>query len=204
MALLVSAPAYALFGVGDVTFDPTTYAEVVKNTQQLVDLYHSAMQQLDRLSKMQQAMAEAGEAYDTVSNLNLHQMAKSLNPKTYMQNTNGKNQLQQMRSAIYNAGSAAQQDVSFVKGQMQRIQDLETMMGLQDAASENLSKASTDLDIRRSGQITAQSTSALAALAAANEQRQQQAEMAKSMEHQNQQGLVDQNAALLQSMGGRQ
>jgi hypothetical protein len=124
MALLVSAPAYALFGVGDVTFDPTTYAEVVKNTQQLVDLYHSAMQQLDRLSKMQQAMAEAGEAYDTVSNLNLHQMAQSLNPKTYMQNTNGKNQLQQMRSAIYNAGSAAQQDVSFVKGQMQRIQDL--------------------------------------------------------------------------------
>jgi hypothetical protein len=78
------------------------------------------------------------------------------------------------------------------------------MMGLQEAASDNLGKASTDLDVRRSGQITAQSTSALAALAAANEQRQQQAEMAKSMEHQNQQGLVDQNAALLQSMGGRQ
>jgi len=200
--LMATTPANAFWGIGDVTFDPTNYAELVAHGKQIMDLYNSAMQQLDRLSKIQDTISKAYSAYDRLTNIDLHSMADGLKPGQYMKNSRGTQVINDARSELGRLKGNAQGDVYYVKDQLSRLDDLEKMIGLQSVAADNAKQASTDLDQRKSSQITAQSTSVLAALASAEEQRRQEQVVAQSAEQQQQKGLTGKSADLYKSLSG--
>lgn len=58
-ALLLSlrtGPAHALFGVGDIVFDPSAYAQLVAQVQNLTRLYNTAVDQLRKAEATYQAI----------------------------------------------------------------------------------------------------------------------------------------------------
>jgi type IV secretion system protein TrbJ len=70
-------PAYALFGVGDVVFDPTSFAEIAKEAQNgleelkwMADLYGSAQQQLQQLVNFYNLFAHITDATQLAQVLN--------------------------------------------------------------------------------------------------------------------------------------
>jgi hypothetical protein len=201
-ALGATPAAHALFGVGDITYDPTVYAEVLKLYEQGKELYKTTMDQLDRLDKMQRTITEAHQAYDRLVNLNLHKIAEDLKPGKYMKYDNSENRFRMMRAELSHLRYGVESNVDFVRGQLGRIDALETMVGMQDAAARNAQTAAKDLDARTSGQITAQSTATLSALAAAEEQRRQQQDMAQASEQQRQSDLLSDSANLYRAIGG--
>ena len=196
----LTTPAQAFWGIGDVTFDPTAYGELVAHGKQLMDTYKTITDQLDRLDRMQHTIQAASEAYDRLSNVDLHAMAEGLNPGRYFKYANNDNGIRMMRAALGNMKASGQNDRAFINGQLSRIEDLESMAGLQAAAANNTEHASTDLDVRRSSQIAAQSTSVMAALASTEAQRRQQADMALSQERQQQSDLISESAKLYSTM----
>ena len=201
--LLTAGPANAFWGIGDVTFDPTNYAELVAHGKQIMELYNSAVQQLDRLNKMQETIAQASAAYDRLTNIHLHQLADNLNPGQYMKNASGLDTIRATRAALYNLKASTTGDVSFVTGQLSRLDDLESLVGLQSVAANNAKDASTDLDVRKSSQIVAQSTSVMAALATAEEQRRQQDAIAQTQEHQQQHDMLGASAEMYHALAGK-
>ena len=58
-ALAVANPAHAFLGVGDITFDPTSYAQLTKQYQQAVELYNNAKKQLDGLVSIEKTINDA-------------------------------------------------------------------------------------------------------------------------------------------------
>ena len=203
MTLAAMPTANAFWGIGDVTFDPSSYAALGENLAQLKNMYDTMMKQFDRLDKMQQTIAKASEAYDRLTNLDLHQMADGLTPGRYMKNARGLEGIQAARSEITRIKGDAQGNVYMIKDQLSRLDDLEQMVGLQAVAANNAKKSSTDLDQRQTSQITAQSTSVLAALATAEEQRRQAADVAASVEHARQTDLTHKSVELYQSMSSK-
>jgi hypothetical protein len=135
-------------------------------------------------------------------NLNLHKIAEDLKPGKYMKYANSENRFRMMRAELANLRYGVESNVDFVKGQLGRIDALETMIGMQDAAARNVQTAAKDLDARASGQITAQSTATLSALAATEEQRRQQQDMAQASEQQRQSDLLSDSATLYRAIGG--
>ena len=200
---LIALPmnARAIFGVGDISFDPTVYAEIIKLYEQGKELYKSAMDQLDRLDKMQRTIAEAHQAYDRLVNVDVHKMAEDLKPGKYMKYANGENRFRLMRAELSNLRDGIEGDVDFIQGQLSRIDALETLVGVQNAAAGNMQAAAKDLDDRRSNQITAQSTATLSALAAAEAQRHQQQDMALVQERAQQQAIVLDALKIYQALG---
>ena len=200
---LIALPmnARAIFGVGDISFDPTVYAEIIKLYEQGKELYKSAMDQLDRLDKMQRTIAEAHQAYDRLVNVDVHKMAEDLKPGKYMKYANGENRFRLMRAELSNLRDGIEGDVGFIQGQLGRIDALETLVGVQNAAAGNMQAAAKDLDDRRSNQITAQSTATLSALAAAEAQRHQQQDMALVQERAQQQAIVLDALKIYQALG---
>ena len=200
---LIALPmnARAIFGVGDISFDPTVYAEIIKLYEQGKELYKSAMDQLDRLDKMQRTIAEAHQAYDRLVNVDVHKMAEDLKPGKYMKYANGENRFRLMRAELSNLRDGIEGNVDFIRGQLGRIDALETLVGVQDAAAGNMQAAAKDLDDRRSNQITAQSTATLSALAAAEAQRHQQQDMALVQERAQQQAIVLDALKIYQALG---
>ena len=200
---LIALPmnARAIFGVGDISFDPTVYAEIIKLYEQGKELYKSAMDQLDRLDKMQRTIAEAHQAYDRLVNVDVHKMAEDLKPGKYMKYANSENRFRLMRAELSNLRDGIEGDVDFIRGQLSRIDALETLVGVQGAAAGNMQAAAKDLDDRRSNQITAQSTATLSALAAAEAQRHQQQDMALVQERAQQQAIVLDAVKIYQALG---
>jgi hypothetical protein len=165
-------------------------------------MYDTMMKQFDRMDKIQQTISRAAEAYDRLTNLDLHAMADSLKPGQYMKNARGLEGIQAARAEMNRMKGSVQGGVYFVNDQLSRLNDLESMVGLQSVAANNAKQSSTDLDQRRSGQIVAQSTSVLAALASAEEQRRQQQAIADSMEKQRQDDLSHKSVELYESLAG--
>ena len=64
--LLVALPVYAVFGVGDVVFDPTSYGEAVLMMEQLIKSYEQLQAQFKLQSFLSQALPVAmGARYST-------------------------------------------------------------------------------------------------------------------------------------------
>jgi len=174
-ATLYQTPAHAIFGIGDVSFDPTSYSELVSLYDQAKQLYDTAVKQLNSLASIESTIKQANEAYDSVVNLNLKKIAGDLTPR----NPNGSsNQFAAMSAELSRVQSTAGSDVAYVQYQAQRLKNLESLTLLQDASADNTQRATDKTNQATSSQITAQSTSTLAALAASEEQRRVQEETA--------------------------
>jgi hypothetical protein len=73
--LLIALPLHAVFGVGDVVFDPTSYAEAVLMVEQLVKSYEQLQAQFNLQSFLSQALPVAMGARYRTPGTSLQQMS---------------------------------------------------------------------------------------------------------------------------------
>ncbi len=173
-AMFVS-PAHAFWGVGDITFDPTTYGEVSALYKQTTELYNTAKKQLDGLASIEKTIKDAQQAYDSLANTDLKQVVKGLRPDKNSGKTIGA-----MRAELERVGNGAGQNVGYIRFQLSRITQLENLALLKKASAANTEQATGKMNAATAERITAQSTSALASLAAAEEQRRVQEDFAQA------------------------
>ena len=172
---LYQPPAQALFGVGDLSFDPTVYAELVSLYDQGKEIFGNAKKQLSSLADIQKTINEANQAYESLVNMDLKKLSGDLAPRS----TDGSsNRFAAMRSELDRIQSTAGGSAAYVQYQQQRLKNLESLDLLQNASASNTGRASDKTNVATSSQITAQSSSTLAALAASEEQRRVQEDMA--------------------------
>lgn len=177
VALLVSAlftsRAYAVFGVGDISFDPTVYSEVAALYQQTKELYDTAKKQLDGLASIEKTIREAQQAYESLANTDLKQVVKGLKPDKDSGKTIGA-----MRAELERVGNGVGQNAGYIRFQLSRITQLENLELLKKASAANTEQATGKLNAATAERITAQSAATLASLAAAEEQRRVQEDYA--------------------------
>lgn len=176
ITMLYQPPAQAIIGIGDISFDPTVYAELISIYEQGKQLFDTAKKQLDNLAEIQRTINEANRAYQSIVNTDLKKIAADLQ----LRNPQGSdNPYAAMRSELDRAEGTLGSNARYYQYQSQRIKNLESLDLLQKASTSNVERASgAEVNQNTSAQISAQSTSTLAALAAAEEQRRVQSDVA--------------------------
>ncbi len=160
LSLLASAPCQAFLGVGDITFDPAVHTELLTMYQQAMRLYQTTIRQLDRLNRIQSALQSAQANIHRVLNTQLVQYAQ----KTLtLAVPPGLSRLLRAPATIL---SSARRTILYYDGQLHRLARAARLRILSHGVRANVSKAASDLGVRSSGDITAQSTATLASLAA--------------------------------------
>lgn len=197
---LYQPPAQALFGVGDLSFDPTVYAELVSIYDQGKELFDTAKKQLSSLADIQKTINEANQAYESLVNMDLKKLSNDLAPR----GTDGSsNRFAAMRSELDRIQSTAEGSVSYVQYQQQRLKNLESLELLQTASASNTERASSKTNAATSAQITAQSTSTLAALAAAEEQRRVEEDIGREHGRRIEKDAIISTGSIYKAIGGQ-
>ena len=174
-AVAVANPAHAFLGFGDVTYDPENYAEITKLYEQTKSMYDTAMKQLDSMANVERSIRDAQQAYDSLATFSLKQAAAGLAPDGSNMKT-----IAGLRDEVARTGSGLSQNTGFVQYQLSQIKQLENLDLLQKAATTNVSDSTNKNSQADTGRITAQSTAALASLAAAEQQRKVQEDYARA------------------------
>lgn len=197
---LYQPPVQALFGVGDLSFDPTVYAELVSIYDQGKELFDTAKKQLSSLADIQKTINEANQAYESLVNMDLKKLSNDLAPR----GTDGSsNRFAAMRSELDRIQSTAEGSVSYVQYQQQRLKNLESLELLQTASASNTERASSKTNAATSAQITAQSTSTLAALAAAEEQRRVEEDIGREHGRRIEKDAIISTGSIYKAIGGQ-
>ena len=170
---MFALPAHAFWGVGDITFDPTTYGEVSALYKQTTELYETAKKQLDGLASIEKTIREAQQAYESLANTDLKQVVKGLKPDKDSGKTIGA-----MRAELERVGNGMGQNAGYIRFQLSRITQLENLELLKKASAANTEQATGKMNAATAERITAQSAATLASLAAAEEQRRVQEDYA--------------------------
>lgn len=173
----VANPAHAFWGVGDITFDPTNHTELVKQYEAMKQMYETAKSQLDSLAIIQQTITEAQQAYETLASVDIKNVVAGMKLDTSNTKTAAG-----LRAELANMESHGAQSIGYVNYQLSMIGQLENLAALQKASSNNMQQAAGKTNTATSEAITAQSTSTLAALAAAEEQHRVQEDIDKQKE----------------------
>ena len=201
IAMLYQPPARAVFGVGDLSFDPTVYAEVVSLYEQGKEIWDTAKKQLDTLAEVQRTIKQANQAYQSIVNIDLKKIAGDL---TTSDLKGSKDQIAALRSEMDQTENALGGNVRYYQYQSQRIKNLESLELLQKASTDNLERASGNMGeavVPTSTQITAQSTSTLAALAAAEEQRRVNEDVSKEQAYRTEKLTIMGTAEIYKAVG---
>jgi hypothetical protein len=132
----VANPAHAFWGIGDVTFDPTSYGEIVKQYEQMVKMYETAKSQLDSLAKIEQTIKEAQQAYDTLASGDIKNVVAGMKL-----DTNNTKTAAGLRAELANMENHGTQSVSYVNYQLSMIGQLENLAALQKASSNNMQQS---------------------------------------------------------------
>ena len=186
LGALVCAPAHAFLGIGDVVYNPTEYGQFAKTIQQSKQLYDASIRQLGRLASIEKTMNDANEAYQNLRALNLRELWQNLEPGTDLQGTT--TPIAALRANLTNSVSGAAHDATYVRYELQQLGQLDRLASVQQASADDNEKASATPQPAESAQITAASTSALAALAASEERRRTERDSARAIA---QQGEID-------------
>jgi type IV secretion system protein TrbJ len=165
----------AFWGMGDITFDPTSYANAVKQFTEIQNLYKTAMNQLDNLKQIQSTIKEAQKTYETLSSGNLKDAMGYVDL-----NRNNTKTIKGMREELDKISNAGSGTISYIDKQKALISQLEAAAKLKSAAADNVKQASGNINPATAEKVAAQSTSAIAALLAADEERKLKAEYEKS------------------------
>jgi uncharacterized phage infection (PIP) family protein YhgE len=200
IALALVGPVRPAFAVGTVTYDPAVYAQVTTLLAQVKEMYANAKQQLDQISQVQKTIREAHEAYDSLSNLDLKSFSDGFQPHNIKTN---RDKINALRADLSRMESAGDRSTSYIQSQYGRIANLENLLTLQAASRANTARASEKVNPATSAQITAQSTAALAALAATQEQRAQQEELARINARIAESEAIFNTRGLYNAMGGK-
>jgi hypothetical protein len=141
----------------------------VKQYEQMVKMYETAKSQLDSLAKIEQTIKEAQQAYDTLASGDIKNVVAGMKL-----DTNNTKTAAGLRAELANMENHGTQSVSYVNYQLSMIGQLENLAALQKASSNNMQQSTGNPNTATSASITAQSTSTLAALGAAEELRRVQ------------------------------
>lgn len=201
LALFEARPASAVMGVGDLTYDPQAVAQLMQIYEEMKRYYKTAQDQLEQMDKIQRTLNEAHQSYNALVNTDIDEIAKDLAPGRYLKGARNKDKIGALRQELQALQSKSAGYKDYYAYQAARLSNLERLNMLEEASAKNLGKSSTNLDPRASGQITAQSTATLAALAAAEEQRRQQEELARAAARKQERDVVGDSARLYRAMG---
>jgi hypothetical protein len=174
LAAFAASPAHAIFGVGDLSFDPTNYAELVKQLDQMKKLYETAKTQVEGLMKIERTIKDAQQAYKIIASGDLKTAMGQLKVDPGNLKTAAG-----LRAELANLESKGTQNVEYVKYQLSLVGQLENLQALQKASSTNAQQSTGQMNVGTAAAVTAQSTATLAALAAAEEQRRVQEQYEK-------------------------
>ncbi len=153
---------------------------------QMGKIYYTLIEQLRTLQAQSTTMRRllddaraARQTYDRVVNLRLESvidMVKGdLAGTTLLDELDGASRDERLRLIELELSRRIRADTGADRARLQRakgqIKQLQRLQAVQAAAGANLQAANTDLDERRSAQLTAQSTAMIAALASVEQQR---------------------------------
>ena len=195
-AAAVANPAHAFWGVGDITFDPTSYAQLTKQYEQAVELYNNAKKQLDGLVSIEKTIKDAQMAYDTLASTNLKTVASG-----FSLNSGDSKTAAGLRAQLAGMENGTTQTAGYLSYQLSQLNQLENLALLQKATASNLKQASGKINPTEAASITAQSSSTLAALAAVEAQRRQQEDIAKTAAAQAEINNLDNAKTVYKAMG---
>lgn len=142
-----------------------TWAKTVAMATKISQIYTTAKGHLDSAVEVENMIKDANSTYQTLSNLDLNQIAADFKSGDVLENAGPFGTLGAIQDEVDSKVSTAGSNVDFAVSQKNRIQNLRRLGKLKMASVENMGKASTDLKERDSSQITAQSTATLAMLA---------------------------------------
>jgi len=161
-----------------VTFDPTVnktlvaiWAKVTAMFKVVKDQYLVVKAQLDAAVEIEDVLANAHATYQTIANLDISEIAEDFKSGDIMNGVGPFGRLGMLQLEIEDKISSGEDHIDYAIAQKNRIQNLRRLGRLKVASFRNMGKASRDLKARDSGQITAQSTATLAALATMEENR---------------------------------
>jgi len=176
LALCGIPRARAFWGIGDVSFDPTNYGELVSIYSELQQAYATLTNQLATLQDIKDLTTRAQQTYDSVRNKDYYALAGSLAGAATADS------LQATRARIESLLDTDPVNSASYRIELQQLSGMAQLQRLQRAAARNVSQSSLDLNQRDSSQVTAQSTATLAALATAEAQHRsaQAAEQAQA------------------------
>lgn len=193
--LCASQPAYAVFGIGDVTFDPTTYGAVVKQFEEMQKLYSTAKSQLDKISKIEQTIKDAQQAYETLSSADLRQSLTGYSSSPIRSAADLRAALAEME----NRGTATAGFVQYQLSVIKQVEDLELLKKSSASNADEAAKAGTNTATNTA--ITAQSSATLATLAAAEASRKAREDAERAMLAKEAINGVSQAPGLYKAMG---
>jgi len=195
-ALAVANPAHAFWGVGDITFDPTSYAQLTKQYQQAVELYNNAKKQLDGLASIEKTINDAQRAYETLASTNLKTVASGFSLHSGDSKTAAG-----LRAQLAGMENGTAQTAGYISYQLSQLNQLDNLALLQKASASNLNQAGGKINPTEAASITAQSSSTIAALAAVEAQRRQQEDIAKTAAAQAEINNLDNAKTVYKAMG---
>ena len=195
-ALAVANPAHALLGVGDITFDPTSYAQLTKQYEQAVELYNNAKKQLDGLVSIEKTIKDAQRAYETLASTNLKTVASG-----FSLNSGDSKTAAGLRAQLAGMENGTTQTAGYISYQLSQLNQLDNLALLQKASASNLKQAGGKINPTEAASITAQSSSTIAALAAVEAQRRQQEDIAKTAAAQVEINNLDNAKTVYKAMG---
>lgn len=200
LALGMVRPAAAIFGVGDISTDPAAYAQMTQMIAQMKEMYENAKKQLDTLTSVQSTIRDAQEAYESLSNVDLKSFAEGFKPRNFAAS---KDKINALRADLAQMESTGDRAASFYQYQYGRLANLESLAILQAVSSTNTERAAGKVSPAASAQITAQSTASLAALAATQEQRHQQEDLANANARKAERDAIFNTKGIYNAMGGK-
>jgi chaperonin cofactor prefoldin len=183
-------------GVGDITFDPTSYAQLTKQYQQAVELYNNAKKQLDGLASIEKTIKDAQMAYDTLASTNLKTVASG-----FSLNSGDSKTAAGLRAQLAGIENGTTQSAGYLSYQLSQLDQLDNLALLQKATASNLKQSGGKINPTEAASITAQSSSTIAALAAVEAQRRQQEDIAKTAAAQAEINNLDNAKTVYKAMG---
>jgi uncharacterized protein YihD (DUF1040 family) len=175
-----TSPAQAFLGFGDVVFDATSYGELASIYDQGTQMLQSYDKQLSTMHQLQEDIKKANQVFDHVANTHLKQYTQMLPGES-----GTASQYKALMDDILREQKMAGTDSTFINAQNARLKNMQALDLLKQASTQNTERASGKTNQQTSTQITAQSTAALAALAASEEQRRQLDEYRRSQSGRN-------------------
>ena len=202
MGFILAFDAQAIGGVGDITFDPTVNAQLVKMYEEGLKLYENAKEHLQTAAQINQTIYEAEQAYDAIVNFNLRATAEKMFGFNSTQGAQGRWKIQGLLNDLNRMESTGRNTGRFFNYQVGRLENMRAMFDFQEQAAENIIAASEDIPVRQSAQITAQSTASTAALLAAEDLRRQQEAADQAQGAEDNRGAFFNSKALYQGVAG--
>jgi len=185
LLLFVALPAQAFLGIGDVVYNPAEYGQFGETIEQGKQLYDASVKQLDHLASIEKTMNEANQAYQNLRTTNLSELWQNLQPGSLQGTTTP---IATLRANLTNSVDGATHDASYVRYELEQLDQLDRLASVQQVSATDNQKAASVRSPAQAEQITAASTSALAALTASEERRRTTQDFARASA---QQGEID-------------